>query len=362
MSVVPTTKLVECLAWLRVHVHLSRTNSRRALDDREVQLRYHQYAMAVNQDSNRAGRDLWEHRAHLFHVLPVPGAPGTAEAPMVATPPVKSPRKQARISAKRVAVDLSGAPRRSAPAILTVDQDTKRKDAGSEFPVFVDIRRGESDGESVGGIEMTEYGLQLNSSAGDFAEWHAQLDPSEDLEEGDVVCINNGKVTRRFSAGSNMVGIVSQRAVVTGSRPFWSSDEKGAEIAYCGRVPVRCKGPVAEGDVLVASGSSDGLARVISHTCNRPGEDMNCSLLQKQGELAVGVAMSDLGDETGKYTPQSPPPLDSQGYICHMGLHLHQGSWRLWSHRKAWRRPGVPVHRRAVSVGLRLGSSRRRLS
>lgn len=53
--------------------------------------------------------------------------------------------------------------------------------------MFVDFRGGAGDGESVGGIEMTEYGLQLNSSAGDFAEWHAQSDQSEVLEEGDVV-------------------------------------------------------------------------------------------------------------------------------------------------------------------------------
>ena len=31
-------------------------------------------------------------------------------------------------------------------------------------------------------------------------------------------------------------------------------------MAYCGRVPVRCRGPVACGDVLLPSGDDDGLA------------------------------------------------------------------------------------------------------
>ena len=33
-------------------------------------------------------------------------------------------------------------------------------------------------------------------------------------------------------------------------------------MAYCGRVPVRCRGPVACGDVLLPSGDDDGLAVV----------------------------------------------------------------------------------------------------
>ena len=142
--------------------------------------------------------------------------------------------------------------------------------------------------------------------------------------------ISNGKVTRQFSASSNMAGIVSQRAVVTGSMPFWSNseEEKGAEIAYCGRVPVRCAGPVAEGDVLVASRCSDGLAVVSTYSTPGVG-DLNCSLLQEKGELAVGVAMSELGaGVVGSVevvvTPQSMAaakrPGSSKGWCSTFGL------------------------------------------
>ena len=38
------------------------------------------------------------------------------------------------------------------------------------------------------------------------------------------------------------------------------SEEKGAACAFTGRVPVRCRGPVRCGDLLVPSGLNDGVA------------------------------------------------------------------------------------------------------
>jgi len=285
-------------------------------------LRYHQYALEVREVDGRAGRDLWEHRAHLFHVLPVEPA-AEAAAPKV-QPPARSTTPPAarasppprEISPKRVALDLSGNVARDAPPILTVSHQSTAAAASGDLPRFVDFRHGDGDdggGDSAGAIEMTEYGLQLNSSAGDFAEWHELLDHTEQLEEGEVVAITSGgKVTRTFSSGCGMAGVVSGRAVVTGSQPFWGgvSARSGVEIAYCGRVPVRCRGPVAEGDVLVASGASDGLARVSSN--NQLSLDDCCVQPQDQHgqpQIPVGVALGSLeGGALGSVEVVVTPP------------------------------------------------------
>ena len=58
-------------------------------------------------------------------------------------------------------------------------------------------------GSEVGGLYHSEHGLQLRSAAGDFAEWHPALDPSElPFEEGSVVGLFGGQISLRTGKNS----------------------------------------------------------------------------------------------------------------------------------------------------------------
>lgn len=135
-----------------------------------------------------------------------------------------------------------------------------------------------------GNIALTQHGLKLSSRAGDFAEWHEQLDPDDHFQAGDVVGLIGSKVTF-VTSGATMAGIITKKAVVVGSTPRMSSPSQrgidtdsdtahscsprpvGQEVAYCGRVPVRVRGVCFAGDALTASGLNDGTAVPI-HTAN----------------------------------------------------------------------------------------------
>lgn len=152
-----------------------------------------------------------------------------------------------------------------------------------------------SEGEEVGSLSTSSEGLKLTTAAGDFAEWHELSDQAETLEEGDVVGICRGKVSRR-TAHAAMVGVVTEKAAVVGSLSRWTSSRHrtGAEIAYCGRVPVRVRGPVREGDILVSSGREDGMAVVISNSTAASRDcEISCTTEPRaiQQGLQVGVAM-----------------------------------------------------------------------
>ncbi len=252
----------------------------------------------------KGARDIWEKRSRLFHVVP-------KRSPSMATG--REPLK--------AELDVSGQRAGDVPPILTIAHE---QSAGSvTSPVFINFRHGDGNGTSIGNIELTTNGPKLNSTAGDFAEWHELACPVEQIEEEDVVYITScGKATRMLASNCKMAGIVSGRAVVTGSRPNQGMGaQAGVEIAYCGRVPVRCHGPVAEGDVLVASGDSDGVARVSSNYRNQDvAGALDCCAQPpeaKPREFVVGVAMTRLvGPHVGSVeVVVTPPSMTSAGRI-----------------------------------------------
>ena len=105
--------------------------------------------------------------------------------------------------------------------------------------------------------------MHINSSSGDFGEWHEQEDPLEVLPPGSVVGFFNAKVGLRTS-GAALLGVVSDRAIIVGSKPGGrEAQAPGVVVAYCGRVPVRVEGSCRSGDPLVPSERGDGVARAL---------------------------------------------------------------------------------------------------
>lgn len=56
-----------------------------------------------------------------------------------------------------------------------------------------------------------------------------------------------------------MLAVVTRKAMIEGSKRGDPSRSSASDtVAYAGRVPVRVRGPVKEGDHIVPSGNQDG--------------------------------------------------------------------------------------------------------
>ncbi len=107
-------------------------------------------------------------------------------------------------------------------------------------------------------------GIAFESGAGDYAEWLPRLDPSETLRFGDVVGVNGGKVSKKFSQAERFM-VVSASPIVLGNMPDNQEGMEGSEkIAFMGQVPVKVRGVVHIGDYLLPSGEGDGLAIAVA--------------------------------------------------------------------------------------------------
>ncbi|AEE50078.1 hypothetical protein [Haliscomenobacter hydrossis] len=107
-------------------------------------------------------------------------------------------------------------------------------------------------------------GVAFESGSGDYAEWLPRIDPSETMNIGDVVGVNGGKVSKKFSQAERFM-VVSASPIVLGNMPSSKEGEKNSEkIAFMGQVPVKARGVVHIGDYLLPSGEGDGLAIAVA--------------------------------------------------------------------------------------------------
>ena len=90
--------------------------------------------------------------------------------------------------------------------------------------------------------------------AADYGEWF----PSDDVyKPGTVVRLASKRLTLD-TRGAGPCLVTSTSPSLAAGVPY--SVEKGATCAFLGQVPVRCRGPVRCGDLLVPSGLNDGVA------------------------------------------------------------------------------------------------------
>lgn len=114
-----------------------------------------------------------------------------------------------------------------------------------------------------GRIEGTPLGgMAFLSGSGDFAECLPRADLSEWLEEGDVVGVLAGRVSK-VTAEAHHVAAITARPVVVGNAPAQQDAHRFARVAFMGQVPVKVRGCVQAGDFIVASGFNDGTAVAI---------------------------------------------------------------------------------------------------
>lgn len=136
---------------------------------------------------------------------------------------------------------------------------------------------GEIEGDGSGGVQFT--GTVVSPSS-DFAEYLPRLHEREQLAPGEVVGLYDGRVSRR-TRNAERVMVVSTRPIVVGGLPEPEEASRYAKVALLGQVPVKVKGAVAAGDLLVPSGDEDGTAVAARGVTGR------------QARLVVGRALED---------------------------------------------------------------------
>ncbi len=159
---------------------------------------------------------------------------------------------------------------------------TENPGSGANFVAFFngsDNLLGEIEGNGSGGV-------RYKSTGGDYAEYLPQRDRDEMLIAGDIVGVYAGQITHD-TRGATRVMVITDRAVVVGNMPTGKAKLMPHQtVTFIGQVPVKVRGVVQAGDVVIASSRNDGTGRAVS-----VGE-----LGKLEGAQIVGRAWSASGD------------------------------------------------------------------
>ena len=105
--------------------------------------------------------------------------------------------------------------------------------------------------------------MTLASGGADFAEYLPRLCADEAIEEGDVVGIFGGNISKT-TRGARLLAAITVRPVVAGNLPSRERESLYGQVALLGQVGVKVWGKVQVGDFIVPSGLNDGIGLVIS--------------------------------------------------------------------------------------------------
>ncbi len=145
----------------------------------------------------------------------------------------------------------------SGPDVLALQVEATDPGGGANFITFYDGDEdilGEVQGNGSGGISYTSAGA-------DYAEYLPKLNSKDEFQPGDIVGIQNGKISHH-TIGAAQVMVVTDQAAVLGNRP---KDSQGYEmVSFLGQIPVRVSGPVKAGDWIVADDKENGIGKAVS--------------------------------------------------------------------------------------------------
>jgi len=111
--------------------------------------------------------------------------------------------------------------------------------------------------------QVKDQGVSYGSKGADYAEWLEKRDPAELLLPGMVVGVKGGKSGKDTTAAEQVM-VVSHSPVVVGNLPDPGEEKNHTKVGFMGQVQTLVEGPVKSGDLIVASGRSDGLGRAVS--------------------------------------------------------------------------------------------------
>jgi hypothetical protein len=124
-------------------------------------------------------------------------------------------------------------------------------------------------------------GITYESGSGDYAEWLKKSIVEEKYSFGDIVSVNGGVISKHTSFG-NQYMVVSLAPIVLGNMPEKGKESSYEKVAFMGQVPVKVRGLVNKGDIIIPSGLNDGTGIALPRT----------KLTGEQYKQIIGIAWS----------------------------------------------------------------------
>jgi hypothetical protein len=109
----------------------------------------------------------------------------------------------------------------------------------------------------IGAVEGNGPGISFQTTSADYAEWLVRDEGEPPMQAGDVVGVFAGRI-RRATDGADHVLVVSTAPAIVAGRPDRDARDRYEKVAMLGQVPVRVRGPVRAGDLVIPSGDADG--------------------------------------------------------------------------------------------------------
>lgn len=145
------------------------------------------------------------------------------------------------------------------PSVLGLQAGTSSSLDTTNYISFYD-----QNGNSVGAIESNgNNGVTYNTTGADFAEMLPAASDQENYRAGDLVGVQGGTISKS-TAGAEQLLVVTGQAGLLGNATANQNHGKKVPVTFVGQVPVKVRGPVQSGDLIVASGRNDGTARAVA--------------------------------------------------------------------------------------------------
>ena len=106
-------------------------------------------------------------------------------------------------------------------------------------------------------------GVTYESGSADYAEWLPKAEQEEDFLPGQIVGMNQGRITKKLE-GCTKLFVISTNPIVLGNMQDKINEKEFVKVAFLGQVPVQVTGLVNEGDYIIPSGKNDGVGIAIS--------------------------------------------------------------------------------------------------
>jgi hypothetical protein len=140
-------------------------------------------------------------------------------------------------------------------------------------------------------------GVEYASGHGDYAEWLERINPNENINSGDIVGVQGGKITKDLTHAEQIMA-VSMKPIVLGNNPDPAKESLGNKIAFMGQIPVKVMGPVEAGDYVVGNNSTPGYGVAVHPAAITPEQaklivgrswDSNTNAGPKMVNTVIGV-------------------------------------------------------------------------
>ncbi|PDS25224.1 hypothetical protein, partial [Flavobacterium branchiophilum] len=110
---------------------------------------------------------------------------------------------------------------------------------------------------------FSSLGVTYSSGSADYAEWLPRLNANESIEEGDIVGVFGGKISKN-TKNTKQFMVVSTKPALLGNVQPKELEPLFEKVAFMGQIPVKVRGLVLVGDYIIPSSLEDGVGIAVS--------------------------------------------------------------------------------------------------